>query len=143
MKQRITGQELRDKLLSRMKVLQESKPTEQARIEALSSAGNRDLLGLVATKQPRSISELASFAGRLQPNVSRSLNVLNRAGLLTITVEGRASVPKLTPEGQQKAKDLGFVAPAGVPVDTPRPAAAGTPLFSAAVVAAADHSETD
>ncbi|MEA2874864.1 MAG: hypothetical protein QOF14_60 [Hyphomicrobiales bacterium] len=144
MKQNITGKELRDRLLSRIKALQDSKPTEQTRIEALSSAGNRDLLGLVATRQPRSISELASLAGRLQPNVSRSLNVLNRAGLLTITVEGRASVPKLTPEGQRKARDLGFVASAAVAGDSPRPVAAGTPLFSAAMVGnASDHAETD
>jgi len=108
MKRTISGYELRDRLLSRI-AQQETVPTEEMRIEALSSPGNRELLELIATKQPRSISELAAFAGRFQPNVSRSLNALARAGLLTVTHDGRASVPTLTPEGRQKARDLGFV----------------------------------
>jgi DNA-binding MarR family transcriptional regulator len=106
---RISGTELRDRLLSRMKQPPQAKPTEEMRIQALSSAGNRDLLEIIATKQPRSISELANLAGRLQPNVSRSLTALARAGLLTVVVEGRASIPTLTPEGHQKAEALGFV----------------------------------
>jgi predicted transcriptional regulator len=130
---KIPGNELRDRLLSRMRLLQDSKPTEETRIEALSSPGNRELLGIIATKQPRSISELATLAGRLQPNVSRSLNALNRAGLLTVTLEGRASVPTLTPEGQQKATDLGFVAQATAPAEVSHSIAAGMPLLSAAI----------
>ncbi len=105
---KISGNELRDRLLARMR-RPVPEPTEQTRIEALASAGNRELLGIIATKQPRSINELTALSGRLQPNVSRSLNVLARAGLLTVTLDGRASVPTLTPEGKRKAEDLGFV----------------------------------
>jgi DNA-binding transcriptional ArsR family regulator len=110
MTRRISGTELRDRLLSRMRLPPEPKPTEEMIIQALSSAVNRDLLEIIATKQPRSIGELATLAGRLQPNVSRSLTALARAGLLTVNVEGRASVPTLTAEGRQKAEALGFVA---------------------------------
>jgi DNA-binding MarR family transcriptional regulator len=106
---RISGTDLRNRLLARMERPREAPATEQMRIEALSSVGNRDLLGIVAAKQPRSVGELAALAGRLQPNVSRSLTALARAGLLTVVSDGRASVPTLTPEGRQKAEALGFV----------------------------------
>jgi len=109
---RISGTELRNRLLARMEGPREGQATEQMRIEALSSAGNRSLLEIVATKQPRSVGELAVLAGRLQPNVSRSLNALARAGLLTVVSDGRASVPTLTVEGRQKAEALGFAAQA-------------------------------
>lgn len=121
MTHRISGTELRDRLLSRMKLPSGSEPTEETRIQALSSPGNRDLLEIIATKQPRSIGELAMLAGRLQPNVSRSLTALARAGLLTVIVEGRASVPTLTAEGRQKAEALGFVAQAASPADIQGP----------------------
>src|SRR5467141_922006 len=109
MTRRISGTELRDRLLSRTKLPPEPNATEETRIQALSSSGNRELLEIIATKQPRSIGELAMLAGRLQPNVSRSLTALARAGLLTVIADGRASVPTLTPEGRQRAEALGFV----------------------------------
>jgi DNA-binding MarR family transcriptional regulator len=111
---KISGTELRDRLLSRMKRPGEPRPTEETRIQALSSAGNRGLLEIIATKQPRSIGELATLAGRLQPNVSRSMTALARAGLLTIVADGRASIPTLTAEGRQRAEALGFVAQAAL-----------------------------
>jgi DNA-binding MarR family transcriptional regulator len=138
MKRKISGNELRDRLLSRMKLLQDSEPTEKARIEALSSSGNRDLLEIIVTKQPRSVSELATLAGRLQPNVSRSLNALIRSGLLTSTLDGRVSIPTLTVEGQRKAKELGFVAQPVASADKSSPIAAETPLLSAAIVDTAE-----
>jgi hypothetical protein len=139
MKRKISGDELRARLLSRMKPL-DSEPTEGMRIEALSSSGNRELLGIIATQQPRSISELATLAGRLQPNVSRSLNALARAGLLTVVLDGRASVPTLTREGQRKAEDLGFHArePASwAQAETP-PSSTETPALSVTISGAAD-----
>lgn len=138
MKHKISGNELRDRLLSRMKLLQESGSTEEARIKALSSSGNRELLEIIATKQPRTISELAALAGRLQPNVSRSLNALNRAGLLTVTVDGRASIPMLTSEGQRKAKELGFVVHTTVSAEATSSVAAESFLLSAAILGAPD-----
>jgi hypothetical protein len=108
MMRKISGQELRDSLVSR-KQEWVSQPTEQMRIEALHSAGNRELLEIIATRRPRSISELATLAKRLQPNVSRSINALARAGLLTAEIQGRSTVPCLTAEGERKAKELGFI----------------------------------
>ena len=108
MTRKILGMELRDRLLSRERRSAGSEPTEEMRIEALSSHGNRDLLGIIATQKPQSISELATLAKRLQPNVSRSLSALARAGLLTATVEGRITIPRLTDEGVKKAQELGF-----------------------------------
>jgi hypothetical protein len=108
MKRKISGDALRDKFLARIQSDKALKPTEEARIEALSSSGNRELLGIIATKRPQSIGELATLAGRLQPNVSRSLNALARAGLLTVTHAGRASIPTLTSVGQRKATELEF-----------------------------------
>jgi hypothetical protein len=130
MKSTISGNELRDRFLARMK-LPAPEPTEEARIEALASRGNRELLALVATKGPRSISELATLARRLQPNVSRSLNALARAGLLTMTLDGRASVPTLTAEGQRRAQDLGFAAEAAFSTDESSLDAVGYDLLSA------------
>lgn len=105
---KISGHELRDSLISRQEEWV-SRPTEEMRIEALSSAGNRELLEIIATRGPRSISELATLAKRLQPNVSRSINALARAGLLTAEIQGRSTVPCLTSEGKRKAEDLGFI----------------------------------
>jgi hypothetical protein len=108
MMRKISGHELRDRLVS-SKLASVSAPTEEMRIAALSPPGNRELLAIIATRRPRSISELATLANRLQPNVSRSINALARAGLLTADIQGRSTVPRLTAEGERKAKDLGFI----------------------------------
>ena len=108
MKSKISGTELRDRVLARMR-LPAPEPTEEARIEALASPGNRELLAIIATKRPRSISELAILAQLFRPNVSRSLNALARADIITMTIDGRASIPTLTAEGRRWAQDLGLV----------------------------------
>jgi hypothetical protein len=141
MKRKISGDELRDELLSRIKNSTDSESTEEKRIEALSSPGNRELLEIIATQQPRSVNELATLAKRLQPNVSRSMSALAKAGLLTVTLEGRASVPSLTREGQRKAEDLGFIARASAslaPSETSPLPRVGEPALSATILAAAD-----
>jgi DNA-binding transcriptional ArsR family regulator len=126
---KISGHELRNRLVS-------SKPTEEMRITALSSAGNRELLAIIATRRPCSISELATLANRLQPNVSRSINALARAGLLTADIQGRSTVPRLTAEGERRAKDLGFLktssasaepAPESLQVSSAKPTEASPP----------------
>jgi hypothetical protein len=112
------------------------------RIQALSSSGNRDLLEIIATRQPRSISELATLAKRLQPNVSRSINSLAQAGLLTAKVEGRATIPCLTVEGKRKAQDLGFLpqlSASAEPIETSPPLPEEESALSAKILANADH----
>jgi DNA-binding MarR family transcriptional regulator len=139
---KISGHELRDRLVSRKKSSADSRPTEEMRIEALSSSGNRELLEIIATRQPRSISELAALAKRLQPNVSRSINSLARAGLLTVKLEGRATIPCLTVEGKRKAEDLGFIkqSTASVePAEVSPPLRAQESALSATILTEADH----
>jgi len=128
----ITGSELRDRLLALMRQ-PTPQPNEERRIEALGSAVNRELLGIIATKQPRSINELTALSGRLQPNVSRAMNALARAGLLTVTPDGRASVPTLTAEGERKARDLGFVPAAEEPAEA-RQVEPARPILSASIL---------
>jgi predicted transcriptional regulator len=63
----------------------------------LLSARNRDLLRLIATREPRSVSELAAMAERAPQNVQRTLNRLSDAGIVRLCRgEGRAIRPTLT-----------------------------------------------
>jgi DNA-binding MarR family transcriptional regulator len=133
MAKRITGSELRDRLLARMRQ-PAPEANEELRIEILASVVNRELLGIIATKQPRSINELAMLSGRLQPNVSRALNALARAGLLTVTPDGRASIPALTTEGERKARDLGFAPVAELPAPRRVEPATDGPVLSANIL---------
>ncbi|HEV7369492.1 MAG TPA: hypothetical protein VGO20_10355 [Arenibaculum sp.] len=73
------------------------------------------LLALITKYRPRSIVELSSMAGRQQPNVSRSLSTLVRAGLVQLNADGRATVPTLTPRGHQLVEDLDLAAMADLP----------------------------
>jgi hypothetical protein len=142
MARKISGHELRDSLVSRKRGSAESRPTEEMRIQALSSSGNRDLLEIIATRQPRSISELAVLAKRLQPNVSRSINALAHAGLLTVKVEGRATIPCLTIDGKRKAEDLGFIPQSSAsaePIETSPPLRAEETALSAKILANVDQ----
>jgi hypothetical protein len=139
MMRKISGHELRDRLVS-SKPASVSAPTEEMRIAALASAGNRELLEIIAKRRPGSISELATLAQRLQPNVSRSINALARAGLLTADVQGRSTVPRLTAEGERKAKDLGFFETASAePTEASPPPRAQEPVLSAIILTPTDQ----
>jgi predicted transcriptional regulator len=60
----------------------------------LLSAKNRALLRLIAERHPKSVSELASLAGRAEQNVLRTLHKLSAAGLVRLDKgEGRAYQP--------------------------------------------------
>lgn len=102
----ISGRTLRDRLLDR--VSRPSTVPSDAWVQVLAAPGNRELLGLIAQHQPKSISELSELAGRAQPNVSRSLTALIQASLVEVTSQGRASVPSLTALGREKARDFGL-----------------------------------
>lgn len=105
MTDRISGSDLRAKLLRRF-----SEPASEAgeaeRIEALAPASNRQLLVVIGQARPRSVGELAKLVARHQPNVSRGLSALSRAGLVRLVADGRTSVPTLTDEGIRKAAEL-------------------------------------
>ncbi len=74
----------------------------------LLSARNRDLLRLIATREPRSVSELAVLANRAPQNVQRTLHRLSAAGIVRlIRGEGRAIRPMLIARKVHFEIDLG------------------------------------
>lgn len=96
---------MRDRLLSRIKA-----PIKREDwVRVLGVLGNRDLLTIIATRQPHSIGALAEFAGRAQPNVSRALSALAAANLITVEQSGRQSIPRITEFGATKARELGLL----------------------------------
>jgi predicted transcriptional regulator len=48
------------------------------------SAGNRELLRIIAENAPGSLEELAQLTGRQKPNVSRTLKTMANYGLVTL-----------------------------------------------------------
>ena len=58
---------------------------------------NRRLLALIRDRKPRSVSDLAAWTGRAQPNVSRTLAKLEAAGMVAM-MDGsnRRKVPLAT-----------------------------------------------
>ena len=48
------------------------------------SAGNRDLLSVIAKKAPGSLEELAQLTGRKKPNLSRTLRTMSNYGLVRL-----------------------------------------------------------
>ena len=63
----------------------------------LLSAKNRELLRLIITREPRSVTELAHMARRAPQNVQRTLQRLRAAGIVRLSRgEGRAVCPTLT-----------------------------------------------
>jgi len=63
----------------------------------LLSAKNRELLRLIVTREPQSVTELATMAHRAPQNVQRTLNRLSAAGIVRLSRgEGRAVRPILT-----------------------------------------------
>ncbi len=57
---------------------------------------NRRLLALIRDRQPKSVAELAQLTGRAQPNLSRTLAILEAAGFITMETTGRRKAPKAT-----------------------------------------------
>ncbi len=63
----------------------------------LLSPKNRALLRLIADRQPKSVSELATLTRRAEPNLLRTLHKLSEAGLVRLDRgEGRAYQPVVT-----------------------------------------------
>ncbi|HUB48159.1 MAG TPA: helix-turn-helix domain-containing protein [Acetobacteraceae bacterium] len=64
-----------------------------AMLSTLSSPGNLDLLRIISQERPASVSQLAERTGRAQSNVSRSLQVLARYGLIRLERDGKEVRP--------------------------------------------------
>lgn len=64
-----------------------------AMLSTLSSPGNLELLRIINQERPASVSQLVARTGRAQPNVSRSLQLLARHGLIRLEREGKEVRP--------------------------------------------------
>lgn len=140
----ISGQTLKDRMLARFAAAAEAQPVDV--MSALSSQNNRDLMALILHRNPGSISELSDLAGRAQPNVSRSINALVSAGLITIHSDGRRSVPSLTPLGLEKAEELRLTLTEdvnGEPAPTEPVIEPAQPAFTVAITQTADDAPDD
>ncbi|MFO1071731.1 MAG: helix-turn-helix domain-containing protein [Geminicoccaceae bacterium] len=63
------------------------------------SAGNRDLLAVIATHAPGSLDELARLTGRAKSNLSRTLKTMAAYGLIRLDRGARGRlVPRLAHE---------------------------------------------
>jgi predicted transcriptional regulator len=64
-----------------------------AMLSTLSSPGSLELLRIINQERPANVSQLAARTGRAQPNVSRSLQLLARHGLIRLEREGKEVRP--------------------------------------------------
>ncbi len=61
------------------------------------SAGNRELLRIIAAKAPGSLDELAELTGRKKSNLSRTLKTMEGYGLVRLVRGERGRIaPKVT-----------------------------------------------
>lgn len=105
----ISGKDFRARTHARRDEAAKPSNREDSWLEVLGSVAQRELLAFIGNVRPQSIGELADIAGRAQPNVSRSLSALLKAGLVSVESNGRMSVPSLTAFGRQKAEEIGLL----------------------------------
>jgi predicted transcriptional regulator len=86
--------DLREEMRSVARGEREATPLPAAGVLAtLSSPGNLDLLRIISLERPASVSQLVARTGRAQPNVSRSLQLLARHGLIRLERAGKEVRP--------------------------------------------------
>ena len=76
------------------------------------SAGNRELLRIIADKAPGSLDELAALAGREVSNLSRTLKTMEAYGLVRLERGERGRIAPKVPH-ERIELDLPLVGPAG------------------------------
>jgi predicted transcriptional regulator len=62
----------------------------------LLTTENRRLLATIRDREPKSIADLAKMTGRAAPNLTRTLNKLEGAGLIRMETINRRKVPRTT-----------------------------------------------
>ncbi len=70
------------------------------------SAGNRELLRVIAEKAPASLEELSQITGRALSNVSRTMKTMESYGLVRLEKEGRKLAPKVVHDRVELALPL-------------------------------------
>ncbi|MCY3876424.1 MAG: MarR family transcriptional regulator [Rhodobacteraceae bacterium] len=71
--------------------------TSMESIAKVLSGRNRDLLALIARREPASLTELAELSGREKSNLSRTLKTMSRYGLVELTEGPRGTLCPRTP----------------------------------------------
>jgi len=59
------------------------------------TSGNRELLHVIAERQPQSLEELSAMTGKAMSNLSRTLRKMASLGIVRIEKDGRKAAPKL------------------------------------------------
>lgn len=62
------------------------------------SAANRDMLRLIAEREPESLDALVALTGRAKPNLSRTLKAMIAHGIVRMERSGRKLAPKVIPD---------------------------------------------
>jgi predicted transcriptional regulator len=70
------------------------------------SAGNRELLRVIAEKAPASLEELSEITGRAISNLSRTMKTMESYGLVRLEKEGRKVAPKVVHDRVELALPL-------------------------------------
>ena len=70
------------------------------------SAGNRELLHVIAEKSPASLEELSEITGRAISNLSRTMKTMESYGLVRLEKEGRKVAPKVVHDRVELALPL-------------------------------------
>jgi predicted transcriptional regulator len=70
------------------------------------SAGNRELLRVIAEQAPASLEELAEITGRAISNLSRTMKTMESYGLVRLEKEGRRLAPKVVHDRVELALPL-------------------------------------
>jgi predicted transcriptional regulator len=71
---------------------------------------NQNLLKTILDKNPKSLTELESYTGRKKSNLSRTLKMLERYGIVTLEKEKNSVVPKVQATDFKVAFGLGMAA---------------------------------
>lgn len=66
------------------------------------STKNRELLTIIASQQPKSITELESLTGRAKSNLSRTLHTMENYGLVKLQKGKGGTIVPITPYGEVK-----------------------------------------
>ena len=70
------------------------------------SAANRDMLRLIAEREPESLDALVALTGRAKPNLSRTLKAMIAHGIVRMERSGRKLAPKVIPDRVVLALEL-------------------------------------
>src|ERR1700676_749297 len=90
--------ELREEMRAVGRGERRASPLPAAPLLAALSREALELLGILLRERPASVPELVARTGRAQPNISRSLQLLERHRLIRLVREGREVRPEPIPK---------------------------------------------